>query len=813
MKLNFSNGLMNSRKAENEPRTEAKWRVYDMDIIDIALLEQGTKHLRAAADNTFITIITSRKPLTKTFSINANGEVVKKPGGVMSEGHAETVTIKNAKNFCDLLVKLKPNQALCYGTAGHEEIKLITKRKFEEHGKPVGYIPRTREHFHFAKQPGIMMLDYDPAKESDVVLSPDELRGKLIEAAPALKDALLVMCESASSNIFNSETSEQINGIRGQRIYIFVQDASDIPRAGRALFNRLFQAGLGCYEVSKSGQLLERSIIDSSVWQPERLDFAAGAHCIAPLEQRRGKPHIIDGEVIDTSKALPDLTEDEQASLETIKYELKAEVQHEVEEATAAFIKKMAPQMASDNGKDTARRAVENQVLMGDYPLILENGQSVSVAQVLDDPGKYHSALTYDPLEPDYQNGKLVGKLYLIGGRPILHSFAHGSRTYKLLRQPRQLRHNNGDTFGTVQRVLDLAREMPDIFDYGDILVMVIDGKFVQLDEHRLAHYLGGIFQFYLLRQDKDGNNFPVFIDPPVPTIKQILALSNQRQLKKLKTVITAPVITPDGYIVNKPGYCTRTQLFLDNSEVPPLPDRVDDQMVKAAVERLLKPFETFPFVGKLDKSVFICSLITAILRPVLPTAPAFAFDAPIQGSGKSLLAACLSALSTSDNPSVASHAQGRDDEETRKRIFSYLLNGSRTLVWDNVVGVFDSASIAALLTSPVYSDRILGKNAVSTLPNRLLFLMTGNNLTLAGDLARRVLKVRIDPKTERPYAREFELDPLEHVKANRQQMAVDVITIVRGWYGSTEQMCSETAPGRMASFETWDDMVRQPVA
>ena len=93
--------------------------------------------------------------------------------------------------------------------------------------------------------------------------------------------------------------------------------------------------------------------------------------------------------------------------------------------------------------------------------------------------------------------------------------------------------------------------------------------------------------------------------------------------------------------------------------------------------------------------------------------------------------------------------------------------------------------------------------------PNRSVLLMTGNNLTLSGDLARRVLICRIDPKTDQPFAREFDLDPLEYVLKHRQEMVAAALTIVRGWLTSG----AARAPGRMASFEQWDDLVRQAVA
>ena len=104
------------------------------------------------------------------------------------------------------------------------------------------------------------------------------------------------------------ETGEDLTGLRGQRIYLIVQEAGDIPRAGAALVDRLWAAGHGRIAVSVAGTALERCPVDSSVWQPEHLDFAAGAACGEGLVQRRGAPVLIpgSGDIVDTRVALPD---------------------------------------------------------------------------------------------------------------------------------------------------------------------------------------------------------------------------------------------------------------------------------------------------------------------------------------------------------------------------------------------------------------------------------------------------------------------------------------------------------------------------
>jgi hypothetical protein len=226
------------------------------------------------------------------------------------------------------------------------------------------------------------------------------------------------------------------------------------------------------------------------------------------------------------------------------------------------------------------------------------------------------------------------------------------------------------------------------------------------------------------------------------------------------------------------------------------------------ALDTLLHPFQSFPFVDATAKGALLAAILTAAIRPVLPTSPAIAFDAPIQGSGKTLLASCIGAIAEGRAPDVWPHTHGRDDEETRKRLFTALRSGGKALVWDNVTGIFDSASMAAFITADAMVDRILGKSEAVRIPNRALLILTGNNLSLAGDLPRRVIICRIDPETEQPFARQFDLDPLQWVLENRMAILVAACTLIRARFAHV----TKPAHGRLASFEAWDDLVRQTV-
>jgi hypothetical protein len=137
------------------------------------------------------------------------------------------------------------------------------------------------------------------------------------------------------------------------------------------------------------------------------------------------------------------------------------------------------------------------------------------------------------------------------------------------------------------------------------------------------------------------------------------------------------------------------------------------------------------------------------------------------------------------------------------------LREGAGVILWDNLRYPLGGAAIDSFLTAPSYKDRILGVSETASLPNRAIFLCTGNNLTVLGDTCRRVLISRIDPESETPFAREFTFDPASLVMRQRQNLVVDALTIVRAYITAGSPRLGK---GRTASFELWDDLVRQPI-
>jgi hypothetical protein len=335
-------------------------------------------------------------------------------------------------------------------------------------------------------------------------------------------------------------------------------------------------------------------------------------------------------------------------------------------------------------------------------------------------------------------------------------------------------------------------------------------GRTYLLDDHGLRFTVGGLVQFWREDTSANGAVYKSLQDPPFAICRQIFAIKSLRRLKPLIGVITAPTLRPDETLLALPGYDATTRLYLDLVEAPlHVPNEPTPDEARSALELLWMPFVDFPFVSPVAKAVHLAAILTTAVRMSLDAAPAFAYDATVQGSGKTLLARCVGVLAEGSDPSVWPHTVHKDDEETRKRIFTALRSGARSLIWDNVVGAFDSPALASCLTSPIFSDRILGQSVAATVPNRMLLLITGNNVLLQGEMPRRVLTCRIDPLVERPFARKFALDPYSYCRDNRQRMIAAALTLIRAGLIHGKHLPRE---GRLASFEHWDDWVRVAV-
>lgn len=152
------------------------------------------------------------------------------------------------------------------------------------------------------------------------------------------------------------------------------------------------------------------------------------------------------------------------------------------------------------------------------------------------------------------------------------------------------------------------------------------------------------------------------------------------------------------------------------------------------------------------------------------------------------------------------------DPEEQRKAILAIALEGERLVVLDNASGSVGSPTFDAALTATSVRGRILGKTERSPdVPLFITWIVTGNNLTLKGDLHRRVLMCRLLPQQERPEERSgFEIaDLLAYAEEHRAELIIDCLTILRGFILAGRPQAEIPHFG---SFENWGGLVRQAI-
>jgi len=368
----------------------------------------------------------------------------------MTAGQVEQVAVGKPSALASLLMRLESHQATLFGLAPHKFARIVSQDKLGRVPK-IGSIPviaRTAQYFAFSEgQPGIMMLDYDPPKDGTPPLSRDELLALVTKVCPELGRAPLVICDSASSHIWNMETGEELIGARGLRIYVFVADASDIPRAGEVLFNRLWLAGYGRIDLSAPGSMLVRGPIDDAVWQPERLDFAAGARCDHPLKQRRPAPEVRNDSAIplDTRVVLPGLTPEEEVELHRLILAAKDKAKPESARVRALWLDNRTDAELARVGKTRATHPQEAQkirvqlaeaaktsVLPDSLVLYPKDMQPVSVSDVIERPDAYDGVRFADPLDPGCYNDNRIAVAILKDGNPRVFSHAHGGQVYYL---------------------------------------------------------------------------------------------------------------------------------------------------------------------------------------------------------------------------------------------------------------------------------------------------------------------------------------------------------------------------------------------
>lgn len=394
-----------------------------------------TTEASAAPQPVKFTVFRARHALSKTLTQLPDGTVDKDASGcALRRGRFATIAAGGLRGFGAMLANAKRTEAFCYGTCVGAECGTVVSMDQAKDGD----ISRTKEHWRYEPgKPGIVMLDFDP-RPNGQALDRDTWLSQLYAAGPTLQCTEKLWRPSTSSLIYDRSGNELV-GVAGQRLYLVAADASDIPRAGKALFERLWLAGHGHIEISEAVSLLVRAPVDRAVFSPERLDFVSGAVCRDGLRQGDLTCKFLDGApLLDTKMALPDLSPAEREQYDRLVAAAKDAARPEAERVRAAYTEGRVQELVErgvpeSDARPTVAAALEGGLLGPVFLLKFDRHGSVAVSDVLANLKRYDGATLADPLEPEYNGGRNVARLYANDGKPVIHSFAHGGKTYFLL--------------------------------------------------------------------------------------------------------------------------------------------------------------------------------------------------------------------------------------------------------------------------------------------------------------------------------------------------------------------------------------------
>ncbi|MDR4469112.1 MAG: DUF3854 domain-containing protein [Nitrospira sp.] len=356
----------------------------------------------------------------------------------------------------------------------------------------------------------------------------------------------------------------------------------------------------------------------------------------------------------------------------------------------------------------------------------------------------------------------------------------------------------------------------PTLFRHGDLLVRAEKDearryRLVELTEARLRHEVARLTHCTrttrALSVDARGRED---CKPSFDLIRNMLAApASDIPLPKLDAIIEVPTLSRPGHLVRTPGYDAMSRLLytpFDPEADLAIPDHPTDDDLAWARGLIDELLVDFPFTTNADRTNAVGCMVLPFVRPSIngPT-PLHDVEAPVPGTGKTLLAQALVYPAAGEN--VGSVGETRDEDETRKRLTARLREGRPITLFDNITRPVDSGVLANLLTCVTWEDRLLGKTETLALPVTTMWMMTANNPTLSLEIARRTVRIRLDPRRDKPWERDGFRHPdlLGWVHQERAAFVRAVLILVQRWLRAGQPATTTKLVG---SFEAWTRVI-----
>lgn len=355
--------------------------------------------------------------ITYTLLTNDNGRVSKRvimsdgvpkkiAGRAPSRGTAEVRTVASLAEFAKVRAALRPENALTFGVPKMGDCRIGTEAHLQ-----AGEVARNRQNWQWPTTPTLLALDGDYG-----TLNRDEIVAAVKGALGQDVDALWT--PSATGYVVNALESK-VFPEGGHRVYLPIDDPSQIERVLVALMGRLVLAGHAIVRLDTIGRFHHKTIVDGCMSQPERLDY--GAADVGEglfIDRDAGKLYPGANRMI-VADIVADLSADENAQVAAIYAAGEVELQGE----------------ATKRREASGRESSAGNVLPRSHVVRLRDGDERTIADILADDSLDDVVDAYDPVEPDYSGDPRVAKIYRVrtnGGKPSIYSHLHNGVWYDI---------------------------------------------------------------------------------------------------------------------------------------------------------------------------------------------------------------------------------------------------------------------------------------------------------------------------------------------------------------------------------------------
>lgn len=366
-----------------------------------------------------------------------------------------------------------------------------------------------------------------------------------------------------------------------------------------------------------------------------------------------------------------------------------------------------------------------------------------------------------------------------------------------------------------IQALRQRNESTPVLFARGHSMVYVANDKrgrasIAEVQESYLLGEMERAADFY--RDVKKGQSDAW---PPPALASAILARPQAEWgFPALDGVVTGPVLRKDWSVMVEPGYDPSLCLYYappSRLKLPEISDKPTQEQCREAVAVIDDVIGEFPWVSAADRANYMALLLSPLVRHRLDSSvPIALLDSPKKGNGKTLLAEILGIVHEGEEPFLWTPPTGDNWE---KIITTILLSGQPITVFDNLECTLNSPVLSKVVTANAHADRQFHTQKRLVMRNSTLFIVTGNNIKLAGDIGRRCYQIRLDAKSPRPWERKKFKHPFLKSHASQQRGAIlaALLTMTRGWVAADKPPLPTEELG--GGFEGWSRIVGRILA